>query len=176
MKSVIEGKVFYLDRPNIDTDQIIPAQYLDTISFTGLGPYLFENLDLPGFDRGDLRFKEATVLVARDNFGCGSSREHAVWALEDNGFRVVVAPSFARIFRQNMFNRGCLAIELPTVFIDLLFRAQPDNCKVNVKGQVLRFSHGNDKVGGATIKFKLTDFEKKLVLQGGLVDFVAEKY
>lgn len=178
MNTEIQGKVYFIDRANIDTDQIIPAKYLTGVSIDGLGPHLLEDLDVPGFDPQDPRFKEATILVTRENFGCGSSREHAVWALEANSFQVVIASSFARIFRQNMFNRGLLAIELLEHQIDWLFAAQMENCSIDLDKMKLRFWFSDGK--GAEKKeirdFQLTDFDKTLVLQGGLVGFAVENY
>ncbi len=114
------GPVLFLDRSDINTDEIIPAKYLTEISKEALKPHLLEDLKLEGFDSArDLAGKAA--IVTRKNFGCGSSREHAPWALEVNGIYLVVAENFARIFRQNMFNCGMLAIELPGETIDELF-------------------------------------------------------
>ena len=111
MKS-FKGKVLFLDRSDINTDEIIPAKYLTEISREALAPNLLEDLTLDGFDPArDLAGR--SVIVTRANFGCGSSREHAPWALDVNGIHLVVAESFARIFRQNMFNCGMMAVELP---------------------------------------------------------------
>lgn len=176
MESMTKGRVYFLDRPNIDTDQIISAKYLDVVSISGLGKHLFEDLDLPGFNPEDPAFKEATILVTRDNFGYGSSREHAVWALEDNGFQVVIAPSFARIFRQNMFNRALLAIELPSDCIDKIFNSSWEWCEVNLGTMQVEFWSGRDRNINAVYPFHLTDFDKNLVLQGGLVGFVSRNY
>ena len=113
------GKVLFLDRSDINTDEIIPAKYLTEITKEALKPNLLEDLVLPGFHKEDTQDK--AVIVTRGNFGCGSSREHAPWALEVNGINVVIAESFARIFRQNMYNCGMFAIELPKATIDGLF-------------------------------------------------------
>jgi 3-isopropylmalate dehydratase small subunit len=119
MKS-FSGKVLFLDRSDINTDEIIPAKYLTEITKEALKPYLLEDLSLPGFDnKKDINDK--AVVVTRANFGCGSSREHAPWALEVNGINAVIAENFARIFRQNMYNCGMFAIELPKDKIDHLF-------------------------------------------------------
>ncbi|RQW86919.1 MAG: 3-isopropylmalate dehydratase small subunit, partial [Geobacter sp.] len=100
------GPVLFLDRDDINTDEIIPARYLTEITKDDLKPYILEDLKLPGFEpKGDAT-KAARVIVTRANFGCGSSREHAPWVFEVNGITVVIAESFARIFRQNMFNCG----------------------------------------------------------------------
>ncbi len=111
------GTVAPMLRPNIDTDQIIPKQFLKRIERTGFGPYLFfdwrfdnEGKPRPDFILNQARYKDASILVAGKNFGCGSSREHAPWAIEDYGFRVVIAPSFADIFYNNCRNSGVLAI------------------------------------------------------------------
>src|SRR5512136_528050 len=107
------GPVLFLDRSDINTDEIIPAKYLTEVEKEALRPYLLEDLKLDGFDAAGPWRGKARVIVTRANFGCGSSREHAPWALEVNGITCVIAESYARIFRQNMFNCGMLAIELP---------------------------------------------------------------
>ncbi len=172
----IRGAVCLLNCSNIDTDQIIPAKHLTGVSMGGLGPHLFEDLNLPGFDREDSQFKEATVLVTRENFGCGSSREHAVWALEANGFEVVIAPSFARIFRQNMFNRGLLALELLPEKVEKIIKEKWEHCEVSVSEECTICFWSEGKEEGITYSFQLSDFDKTLFLQGGLVGFVAERY
>ena len=114
------GRVLFLDRADINTDEIIPAKYLTEIAREALKPYLLESLRLDGFDpQRDIPGKQ--VVISRANFGCGSSREHAPWALEVNSIRLVIAESFARIFRQNMFNCGLLVVELPRDTIARLF-------------------------------------------------------
>lgn len=133
------GLVLPLDRANVDTDAIIPKQYLKSIHRTGFGPNLFDDwryLDPgePGDDHGKRRrnpdfvlnqprYQGASILLARKNFGCGSSREHAVWALMDAGFRAAIAPSFADIFYSNSFKNGFLPIILPETIVDRLFAA-----------------------------------------------------
>ena len=128
-----------LDRANVDTDAIIPKQFLKSIKKTGFGAYLFDEwryldhgepgMDLtqrvknPDFVLNQDRYEKATILIARENFGCGSSREHAPWAIEDYGFRVILATSFADIFFSNCFKNGLLPIVLPTETIDDLFKA-----------------------------------------------------
>lgn len=169
----IEGRVYFINRPNVDTDQIIPAKYLTGVSISGLGPHLFEDLDLPGFNHRDPEFIAASVLVAQENFGCGSSREHAVWALEANGFKVVIAPSFARIFRQNMFNRGLLAIGISSDEIDDIFSDRWQHCVIDFGVMSLTFQT-REKI--KTYDFQLGDFEKTLVIRGGLVGFVVDRY
>lgn len=131
------GRVAPLDRSNVDTDAIIPKQYLKSIHRTGFGPNLFDDwryLDPgepgddhsqrrpnPDFVLNQPRYRNAEILLARKNFGCGSSREHAVWALTDFGFRVVIAPSFADIFYSNSFKNGFLPVQLDETAVDQLF-------------------------------------------------------
>ena len=133
------GVVAPLDRANVDTDAIIPKQFLKSIKRSGFGPYLFDEwryLDRgepemdcrgrplnPDFVLNDPRYRDATILLARENFGCGSSREHAPWALADYGFRVLIAPSFADIFFNNSFKNGLLPIVLSEAQLDQLFAA-----------------------------------------------------
>ena len=123
------GLVATLDRINVDTDQIIPKQFLKRIERTGFGKFLFydwrfrEDASLdPDFELNQPRFEGATILLTRANFGCGSSREHAPWALLDYGFRSLIAPSFADIFRTNCFKNGILPIRLPEQEVEELFR------------------------------------------------------
>ncbi len=133
------GIVAPLDRANVDTDAIIPKQFLKSIKKTGFGPHLFDEwryldhgepgMDItqrkknPEFVLNQPRFEKATILIARENFGCGSSREHAPWAIEDYGFRAILAPSFADIFFSNCFKNAILPIILPAETIDDLFKA-----------------------------------------------------
>ena len=127
--TVHTGVVATMDRANVDTDQIIPKQFLKRIERTGFGQFLFYDWRFqedgktpnPEFELNQDRVKDASVLVTRQNFGSGSSREHAVWALEDYGFRCVIAPSFADIFFNNCFKNGVLPIVLPEDDIDALF-------------------------------------------------------
>ncbi len=133
----LKGLVAPLDRANVDTDAIIPKQFLKSIKRTGYGPYLFDEWRYkdrgePGMDcsqrplREDFvlnqpRYQGASILLARENFGCGSSREHAPWALLDYGFRCIIAPSFADIFYNNCFKNGILPVVLPAKVVDQLF-------------------------------------------------------
>ena len=115
------GKILFLDRSDINTDEIIPAKYLTELTKAALKPYCLEDLSLPGFDpKKDIEGKSA--IVTRANFGCGSSREHAPWVLEYNNINIVIAENFARIFRQNMFNCGLMAIQLDAAVIDEIFK------------------------------------------------------
>jgi 3-isopropylmalate/(R)-2-methylmalate dehydratase small subunit len=126
--SVIEGTAAPLDRSDVDTDQIIPAQYLKRIERSGFGPFLFDEWRKdPGFVLNDSRYEGATILIAGANFGSGSSREHAPWAIEDYGFKAVIAPSFADIFRNNCFKIGLLPVELRAESVRALMDAVLDH-------------------------------------------------
>ncbi len=123
------GLVAAMDRANVDTDQIIPKQFLKRIERTGFGQFLFhdwrrkeDGSEDPQFELNQPRHRGATILLARRNFGCGSSREHAPWALEDYGFRAVIAPSFADIFYNNCFKNGLLPVRLDEATVDVLFK------------------------------------------------------
>jgi 3-isopropylmalate/(R)-2-methylmalate dehydratase small subunit len=170
------GPVLFLDRADINTDEIIPAKYLTEITKADLKPYLLEDLKLPGFDPKGAKTLSSRVIVSRANFGCGSSREHAPWVFEVNDINVVIAESFARIFRQNMFNCGMAAIELSREQIDRLFGyagCADAVVEVNVEAQTLAISGGGktDK-----LSFEISPFDKALVLAGGWVDFADAKY
>ena len=171
------GPVLFLDRSDINTDEIIPAKYLTEVTKEALGPHLLEDLKLAGFDPKADPLKRARVVVSRANFGCGSSREHAPWALEVNDIYVVVAESFARIFRQNMFNCGMLAIELPKPEIDGLFSAcdkATTICDVDFSQKTLIFSWGKEQ--SRSVAFSLARFDEALVKAGGWVEFADAKY
>jgi 3-isopropylmalate/(R)-2-methylmalate dehydratase small subunit len=126
--SVIEGTALPLDRSDVDTDQIIPAQYLKRIERSGFGPFLFDEWRKdPDFVLNDRRYDGATFLIAGANFGSGSSREHAPWAIEDHGFKAVIAPSFADIFRNNCYKIGLLPVELRAESVRALMDAVLDD-------------------------------------------------
>jgi 3-isopropylmalate/(R)-2-methylmalate dehydratase small subunit len=130
----IAGRAIPLDRADVDTDQIIPAQHLKRIERTGFGPFLFEEWRKdPGFVLNDQRYAGATVLLAGPNFGCGSSREHAPWAIEDYGFQAVIAPSFADIFRNNCLKIGLLPIELREESVRALMDAVIDDPSTHIE-------------------------------------------
>jgi len=167
------GPAILLDRSDINTDEIIPAKYLTENSKLALKPYILEDLKLDGFAPHSDRLKKARVIITRANFGCGSSREHAVWVFEGNDINVVIAESFARIFRQNMFNCGMLAIELQKEDIDTLF-SLGDNITVTVD-----LEHGKLTAKGKrefTFDFILNDFDRDLVLAGGWLAYADKKY
>ena len=173
------GVVLPLDRANVDTDAIIPKQFLKSIKRSGFGPYLFDEwryldhgepeMDCtarprnPDFVLNDPRYAGAEVLLARENFGCGSSREHAPWALADFGIRVILAPSYADIFFHNCFKNGILPIVLDTATVARLFAhasgEQALRIAVDLPGQTLGFA-------GETIAFSVDAFRKQCLLEG----------
>jgi 3-isopropylmalate/(R)-2-methylmalate dehydratase small subunit len=169
------GSILFLDRSDINTDEIIPARYLTEATREALKPYLLEDLCLDRFDRTvDIEGKGA--IVTRANFGCGSSREHAPWALEVNGIHLVVAESFARIFRQNMFNCGLLAVSLAPDVIDRLFSEfsrKPTEVAVDLAAPCFVFT-----ADGATLEvpFALSRFERALIEAGGWVELADARY
>jgi 3-isopropylmalate/(R)-2-methylmalate dehydratase small subunit len=168
------GQVLFLNRNDINTDEIIPAKYLTENTKEALKPHILEDLHLGDFDAGtDIAGKN--IIVTRANFGCGSSREHAVWVFEVNGINVVIAESFARIFRQNMFNCGMLAIELPGEKIDAIFRlGTAVAVQVDLQqGKVIATNNTGDEL---IIPFDLNPFDHDLVLAGGWLAYADRKY
>lgn len=170
------GPVLFLDRSDINTDEIIPAKYLTEITKEALKPYILEDLKLPGFDPKSEKTRAARVIVSRANFGCGSSREHAPWVFEVNGITVVIAESFARIFRQNMFNCGMAAIELPKERIDALLGYA--ECAATVI--IVDMTEQAITIKGCRkeeiFSFEISPFDKALVLAGGWVDYADQRY
>jgi len=172
-----KGPVVFLDRSDINTDEIIPAKYLTEIDKESLKPHLLEDLILEGFPNPAEALAGARVIVTRRNFGCGSSREHAPWALEVNGIHTVIAESFARIFRQNMFNGGMLAIELDVRTIDAIFalgKGAAVACSVDIDRKTLAFRSAGGK--RLEVPFSLNAFDETLVRAGGWVDFADKTY
>jgi 3-isopropylmalate/(R)-2-methylmalate dehydratase small subunit len=169
------GKVLFLNRSDINTDEIIPAKYLTEITKQALKPYLLEDLKLEGFDpKTDI--KDKTVLITKENFGCGSSREHAPWALEVNGIFAVFAVNFARIYRQNMYNCGMIAAELTKETIDIIFQKfsdKPAEAVIDIDKSVLELKAGNIS---EKFKFSLTGYDKELIKAGGWVEYADKKY
>ncbi|WP_396586708.1 3-isopropylmalate dehydratase small subunit [Bermanella sp. R86510] len=174
------GVVAPVDRANVDTDMIIPKQFLKSIKRSGFGPNLFDELRYldegqpdadnsqrpinPDFVLNKERYKGATVLLARENFGCGSSREHAPWALEDFGFRTIIAPSFADIFFNNCFKNGLLPISLDEKTVDELFKEVE-----STPGYELTIDLENQKIikpNGESIAFEVDGFRKHCLLEG----------
>ncbi len=171
------GPAAFLDRSDINTDEIIPARYLTEISKEALKPHLLEDLHLEGagFDPQSAEIQEARVLITRSNFGCGSSREHAVWVLEVNDIHVVVAESFARIFRQNMFNCGILAVELAAADLDRLFELQ-GRVEVAVDLDAERLTATSESGARITCAFSLNPFDKRLIAAGGWLAYADANY
>lgn len=169
------GSVLFLDRSDINTDEILPARYLTENAKNALKPYLFEDLELSGFSaRKDIAGKG--VIITRGNFGCGSSREHAPWALEANGINLVIGESFARIFRQNMFNCGMMAVELPADTIDhLICQYAKMDTHLETDFEKNRFAITANGAG-EQILFSISDFDRELVAAGGWVDYADGKY
>ncbi len=172
--TTLTGVAAPLPMVNVDTDMIIPKQFLKTIKRTGLGVNLFDEMryaddgsEIPDFVLNKPAYRDAQILVAGDNFGCGSSREHAPWALLDFGIRVVIAPSFADIFYNNCFKNGILAIVLPQEDVDKLLddaeRGANATLSVDLESQTIK---GPD---GGEIKFEVDPFKKECLL-GGLDD------
>lgn len=174
------GIVAPLDRPNVDTDAIIPKQFLKSIKRSGFGPNAFDDwryLDDggPEIDNAERKinpdfilnrspFDKATILLARENFGCGSSREHAVWALDDFGFRAVIAPSFADIFYNNSFKNGLLPIVLDADVVDELFKriAAKPGLEISIDLQAQTVSCEGEVIAS----FEIDDFRKHCMLNG----------
>jgi 3-isopropylmalate/(R)-2-methylmalate dehydratase small subunit len=176
MKKTFGGPAIFLNRSDINTDEIIPAKYLTEVTKEALQPYCLEDLKLEGFDPKGEKLKNARVVVSRKNFGCGSSREHAPWVFEVNGIHTIIAESYARIFRQNMFNGGMLAIELPGKEIDRLFALESEgevSIGLDLEGQKITAS-----AGGRTefFTFDISPFDKALVQAGGWVEFADARY
>ncbi|PIE56823.1 MAG: 3-isopropylmalate dehydratase [Desulfobulbus propionicus] len=172
------GPVLFLDRDDINTDEIIPAKYLTEISKMALKPHLLEDLYFEdgSFDPASKEMLEARVVVTRSNFGCGSSREHAVWALEVNDINLVIASGFARIFRQNMFNCGILAVELSPDELDRLF-ALTGKVTISVDLDNETLSAGSDKAAEPLVfSFSLNGFDKDLVSAGGWLAYANANY
>jgi len=165
------GLVAPLDRANVDTDQIIPKEFLKRIERTGFGEFLFydwrrkpdRSLD-PAFVLNQPRYKGASILVADRNFGCGSSREHAPWALDDFGFRAIIAPSFADIFANNCVKNGLLTVILPEEQVKtVMTRAQErDGYRLTVDLETLRVSDDS----GFSASFTMDDFNRRCLLEG----------
>lgn len=156
---------------NIDTDMIIPKQFLKTIKRTGLGVNLFdemrytkEGVEIPGFVLNKPAYRNARILVAGDNFGCGSSREHAPWALADFGIQVIISTSFADIFYNNCFKNGILPIALPQADVDKLMEDAERGANATVSVDLVSQEiHGPD---GGVIKFDVDAFRKHCLLEG----------
>ncbi len=171
------GTVLFLDRDDINTDEIIPAKYLTEIVRQALAPHLLEDLKLEGFRQADA-LGGVGAVVTRANFGCGSSREHAPWAFQENGINLIVAASFARIFRQNMYNSGMLAITLPADDIDALFALAASNggkLTLTADPAARKLTARAGRCHRA-FDFELNPFQRQLVLAGGWVNYANSIY
>ena len=179
ISNIFSGEAVFLDKANVDTDQVIPKQFLKSIKRTGFGPNLFDAWRY--LDKGDLNsdnskrklnpdfvlnhdlYKSCNILITRENFGCGSSREHAVWALTDYGFTTIIAPSFADIFKNNAYKNGLLLIEIGKEKIDEIFIQITEKKIINIEVDVHnKFIYLEEK----QIPFELDDFKKKFLLDG----------
>jgi 3-isopropylmalate/(R)-2-methylmalate dehydratase small subunit len=168
----VTGKVAVLDRADVDTDQIIPKQFLKRIERSGYGQFLFYDwVRDPAFFLNDPENRDAPILIAGRNFGCGSSREHAAWALEDFGFRVVIAPSFGDIFRANAINSGLAPVQLPAADIARLRAALAVANELTVDLEHLRIMHP----GGLALEFDF-DAHAQETLVNGLDDVARTLY
>ncbi len=162
-----------LDKVNVDTDQIVPKQFLKLVQKSGFGKFLFFNWRYDenenpksDFVLNDSKYDNSKILVAGDNFGCGSSREHAVWALQDYGFSVIIAPSFADIFFSNCFKNGILPISLEQSIVEKL-QQESDPIEVDLENQLIKTSSDE-------IPFEIDSHKKKILLEG--LDDIAQTY
>jgi len=169
--TVHTGLVLPMDRADVDTDQIIPKQFLKRIERTGFGQFLFfdwrfldDGSDNPQFELNRPEYRGASILLARGNFGCGSSREHAPWALEDYGFRALIAPSFADIFYNNCFKNGVLPVKLDEATVDDLFdraaRHPGYTLTVDLQARTITDEHG------LSIPFEVDGARRRCLLEG----------
>ena len=162
-----------LDKVNVDTDQIIPKQFLKLVQKSGFGKFLFfnwrydENENMkPNFILNDSHYDDSKILVAGDNFGCGSSREHAVWALDDYGFSVIISSSFADIFFSNCFKNGMLPISLESKIVEKLLK-ETNAIEVDLENQII-------KTSSEDIPFEINSHKKKILLEG--LDDIAQTF
>jgi 3-isopropylmalate/(R)-2-methylmalate dehydratase small subunit len=162
--TMIEGTALPLDRADVDTDQIIPAVHLKRIERTGFGPFLFDEWRKdPSFVLNDPRYAGASIMLAGPNFGCGSSREHAPWAIEDAGFRAVIAPSFGDIFRNNALKIGLLPVELPQESVRALMDAVLDDATTRI---VVDLDARTVAAPGVDESFPIDDFTRRRLMEG----------
>jgi len=174
MKSFTQhtGLVVPMDRSDVDTDQLVPKQFLKRIERTGFGKFLFFDwrfledgkTENPDFELNQPEYKGATILLARKNFGCGSSREHAPWALDDYGFRVILASSFADIFYNNCFKNGLLPIQLSEATIEELFQREAANRPLSLTVDLEKGLISDEK--SLSIPFGINAFRKNCLLNG----------
>ncbi len=161
----IKSIVTPFDRVNVDTDQIVPKQFLKLVQKTGFGKFLFYNWrydknEKPVLDfiLNDIKYQNSQIFITGENFGCGSSREHAVWALQDFGFGVIIAPSFADIFYSNCFKNGLLPIKLDSQIVAKLMKSTSE-IEVDLENQTI-------KTESETISFEIDPYKKKILLEG----------
>jgi 3-isopropylmalate/(R)-2-methylmalate dehydratase small subunit len=164
--TVLKSKATPLDRVNVDTDQIVPKQFLKLVNRTCFGKYLFYDwrFERDGKPRTDFvlnnpKYAGRQILLARDNFGSGSSREHAAWAILDYGFRAVIAPSFADIFYNNCFKNGILPVRLAPEEVDFFFKNEDLDIEIDLSKQVVT-------AAGRQVHFEVDEFRKRLLLEG----------
>jgi 3-isopropylmalate/(R)-2-methylmalate dehydratase small subunit len=162
---IVAGRVLAIPRANIDTDQIIPAHHLTSIDEDGMGQYCMSGM--PDGAAQLARVPDASILVVGENFGCGSSREHAAWALRDRGFRAVVAPSFARIFLENAYNNAIVPIVIDPAHLATF--AAATSATIDVDNETIRLD------GGEPIAFKLDELRKAFITGGGFLPYLASK-
>lgn len=165
-----QGLAYPLNRPNIDTDQIIPKQFLKRIERSGFGQFLFyhwrfddDGNPRPSFSLNDPKYKGASILIAGENFGCGSSREHAPWAVQDYGFKVIIAPSFADIFKNNCVKNGILAIQASEEQVQTLMKNAESSeytLTVDLEDQVVSDQNG------LSFSFEIAPYPKQMLLNG----------
>jgi 3-isopropylmalate/(R)-2-methylmalate dehydratase small subunit len=162
---IVDGPILAIPRPNIDTDQIIPARYLTSIDEDGMGQFCMSGM--PDGPEQLARVPDAAILVTGENFGCGSSREHAAWALRDRGFRAVIAPSFARIFLENAYNNAIVPIVIDAE--QLATFAAAKHATIDVDAETIRLD------GGEPIGFTLDALRKAFITGGGFLPYLASK-
>ncbi len=161
----VQSVITPLDKVNVDTDQIVPKQFLKLVQKTGFGKYLFfdwrfddDQKPLPAFVLNDKKYENSKILVTGENFGCGSSREHAVWALQDYGFSVIIAPSFADIFYSNCFKNGILPIRLENKIVSKLLE-EKSKIEIDLQNQLIITE-------SEKIPFEIDDYKKNILLKG----------
>jgi 3-isopropylmalate dehydratase small subunit len=165
VSDIIEGAIFPLDRANVDTDQIIPTRWLASATNDVLRAHCFEGV--PDIEKSYAKHPDAKVVVARENFGAGSSREHAVWALQARGFKAVIAPSFARIFEENAYNNAFVIARVEASEIDALLVAK--SVRIAVREQTISLA------GGTVVPFTLDPLRKEFLLGGGFLAYMASQ-
>jgi len=166
------GLVVPMDRSDIDTDQLVPKQFLKRVERSGFGKFLFfdrrylndEYEENPAFELNRPEYRDATILLARSNFGCGSSREHAPWAIADYGFRVILASSYADIFYNNSFKNGYLPVKLPEERIEELFRRESEHKPYSLNVDLEKKQISDDF--GLRLSFEIDDFRRECLLNG----------